>query len=347
MLLVVMRACEGCRRRKIKCDAATTNTWPCSACVRLKLHCVPPMVQYDRDLASNQGTQDQAASAGDFRDDSSGSGEDEYTTRQLRLSQQKPVNMAGSSYMAHRTAPDYRQISPPEHSPPTDSGGMQYSHLSQQPSAAEGLEPNMPTLQEFHNISAYPTHSSVQHNDQWVTDDGYTTAAANVSGVLEQLKIDDSGVGELNHFWFLYYYHANMYKANYISAQGRRLAETPAYEPWAEDFEANPSFVPGTHDFAVRIRPEDMPSEDEALDLFDVYFRDIHPYLPIVNKASFYRQWNTSRDSISPLLLEAMFATSSRINATFGRRSEDRSHGMKWISMATSEYEAAVLLVFY
>jgi hypothetical protein len=40
--LKVMRACEGCRRRKIKCDAATTNTWPCSACIRLKLHCVRP-----------------------------------------------------------------------------------------------------------------------------------------------------------------------------------------------------------------------------------------------------------------------------------------------------------------
>jgi len=37
-----MRACEGCRRRKIKCDAATTNTWPCSACIRLKLSCVRP-----------------------------------------------------------------------------------------------------------------------------------------------------------------------------------------------------------------------------------------------------------------------------------------------------------------
>lgn len=37
-----MRACEGCRKRKIKCDAATTNTWPCSACIRLKLHCVRP-----------------------------------------------------------------------------------------------------------------------------------------------------------------------------------------------------------------------------------------------------------------------------------------------------------------
>jgi hypothetical protein len=41
-MAIVMRACEGCRRRKIKCDAATTNTWPCSACIRLKLHCVRP-----------------------------------------------------------------------------------------------------------------------------------------------------------------------------------------------------------------------------------------------------------------------------------------------------------------
>ena len=50
----VMRACEGCRRRKIKCDAATTNTWPCSACVRLKLTCVPPTASYERE-ESNGG----------------------------------------------------------------------------------------------------------------------------------------------------------------------------------------------------------------------------------------------------------------------------------------------------
>jgi hypothetical protein len=48
----VMRACEGCRRRKIKCDAATTNTWPCAACTRLKLTCIPPTVSYEKDSTS-------------------------------------------------------------------------------------------------------------------------------------------------------------------------------------------------------------------------------------------------------------------------------------------------------
>ena len=51
-----MRACEGCRRRKIKCDAATTNSWPCAACIRLKLNCVPPTVSYDKDFNSNSQT---------------------------------------------------------------------------------------------------------------------------------------------------------------------------------------------------------------------------------------------------------------------------------------------------
>ncbi len=69
-----MRACEGCRRRKIKCDAATTNTWPCSACIRLKLHCVPPTVNYDRDFPPNgQGFEPERVEY-----ESGGSGDDDY-----------------------------------------------------------------------------------------------------------------------------------------------------------------------------------------------------------------------------------------------------------------------------
>lgn len=59
-----MRACEGCRRRKIKCDAATTNSWPCGACQRLKLQCVPPMVQYDREYSTNPSNPDFAIDFG-------------------------------------------------------------------------------------------------------------------------------------------------------------------------------------------------------------------------------------------------------------------------------------------
>jgi hypothetical protein len=59
----VMRACNGCRKRKIKCDAATTNTWPCSACTRLKLICVPPTIGQDGDpLGPGEGSEADPAS---------------------------------------------------------------------------------------------------------------------------------------------------------------------------------------------------------------------------------------------------------------------------------------------
>jgi len=126
----------------------------------------------------------------------------------------------------------------------------------------------------------------------------------------------------------------NFFLASYINRQGQDLAQHPAYEPW-EEFQANPSFMPSQHEFAVKIRPEDMPSDEECQELFDIFFTHVHPYLPIVNKAAFFAQWEHSRQNISPLLLEAMFACAARLQAT----NEDPMRGMKWISMATRHIE--------
>jgi hypothetical protein len=82
------------------------------------------------------------------------------------------------------------------------------------------------------------------------------------------------------------------------------------------------------HEFAVRIPKEDMPTREEAAEMFSIFFNHIHPYIPIINKATFYRLWNASRDQISPLLLETIFACA-------GRLTTDPSKGLKWIAMAS------------
>ena len=71
-----MRACEGCRRRKIKCDAVTTNQWPCASCQRLRATCTPPTVNHDR-THTGGGQIFGLERVLDF-DQSDGSGEDDY-----------------------------------------------------------------------------------------------------------------------------------------------------------------------------------------------------------------------------------------------------------------------------
>jgi hypothetical protein len=73
-----------------------------------------------------------------------------------------------------------------------------------------------------------------------------------------------------------------------------------------------------------------MPDDETALQYFDLYFLNVHPYVPVLNKALFYHQWHTDRDSISPLILEAIFAIA-------GRLADEPSEGLQWLALATSK----------
>ena len=113
--------------------------------------------------------------------------------------------------------------------------------------------------------------------------------------------------------------------APYISQQKKNLAEAPALEEFDEYVRNLP--LPSGPDLTVRIPPELMPSERQALQYFDIFFEHVHPYVPVINRLYFYQQWHTNRDSISPLILEAVFACA-------GGMSEDPTQGSKWLALA-------------
>lgn len=81
----------------------------------------------------------------------------------------------------------------------------------------------------------------------------------------------------------------------------------------------------------IRIPPELMPDEETALHYFDIYFNNIHPYVPVLNKTLFYQQWHGDREAISPLILEAMFAHA-------GKLADEPSQGQQWLALATREF---------
>lgn len=106
----------------------------------------------------------------------------------------------------------------------------------------------------------------------------------------------------------------------------KALAETPAQEEYEVQLPASVSM-----DHTVRVPPEMMPSEEQALQYFDYFFTNVHPYCPVINKAYFYQQWQSARDSISPLMLEAIFACSTLMLG-------DIEEGSRWLALATSQY---------
>jgi hypothetical protein len=181
-----MRACEGCRRRKIKCDAATTNTWPCSACIRLKLHCIPPTVTYDG--GQSQGFEPERAEY------ESGSGDDEYHNH-LPLQQhlQAAQKSSQQSYPQQMPYSDHSNGYQPLSYAPSSTGQqtIQFASMSgptvmDNHFATQTSFP-MPPMQQPLQQQQQPHSPELYQQDQYGTQD--------LADYLGDLKMDEAGTG--------------------------------------------------------------------------------------------------------------------------------------------------------
>ncbi|KAH6619263.1 hypothetical protein B0J18DRAFT_239553 [Chaetomium sp. MPI-SDFR-AT-0129] len=287
-----MRACEGCRRRKIKCDAATTNTWPCSACVRLKLHCVRPNGFDGSDSQVYEAAQSQFDTAhvpDSFRP-------------QLPLHDQQLLAQApktGSLYPPHTSYQDptglYHPVQYAEHQPVAHN--LTYGPVDQQYAAQTAAFPT-PPLQ----------HAPTPGSPAGTLQSDY--AQQDLADLLGSLKVDEAGT------------------APYLNS---KLQATREEEPAVEDGDEYKTFLPpltAGPGSKIRIPPELMPDDDTVLQYLDLYFVNAHPYVPVLDKSYFYHQWHNNRGSISPLLLEAMFAIA-------GRLADEPAQGQQWLALAT------------
>ncbi|ORY57169.1 uncharacterized protein BCR38DRAFT_490148 [Pseudomassariella vexata] len=303
--LKVMRACEGCRRRKIKCDAATTNTWPCSACIRLKLHCVRPNGQYDGSPTETQYE----------RSDYDGT-QMQDSFRQMPMQQQSM--MGGHSkpgmYGAPGPYPDNQDVYQTVQYP-GGSGGQHNMHYTTIPPPVGMMDQSYAPANVFptppmHQQTAHSESSPESyHQDQYGQHD--------VADLLGTLKIDERGT------------------APYLNKKQslRNLQEEEPVLEEVDDFKMPLPPITTGPGLKIRIPPELMPDEETILHYFDLYFVNVHPYVPVLNKAHFYQQWNSNRESISPLVLEAIFAVA-------GRLADEPAQGQQWITLASKHADS-------
>ncbi|SPQ18331.1 be58ca52-ac8b-4225-b3c4-c3ec358facfd [Thermothielavioides terrestris] len=298
--LKVMRACEGCRRRKIKCDAATTNTWPCSACIRLKLHCVRPNGLDSGDSQVYEPSQPQ------------------FEAAQIPDSFRQQLPLQDQQLLAH--APKQGALYPPQTSY-QDAAGLYHSvqYTESQPVPHElqyAPVPHQPVgVVDQHyttQTSAFPT-PPLQHAPQPDSpEDTFQSeyAQQDLADLLGSLKVDEAGT------------------APYLNSKMRHLREE---EPAVEDGDEYKTLLPPLTTgpgLKIRIPPELMPDDDTVLHYLDLYFVNAHPYVPVLDKNYFYHQWHNNRESISPLLLEAIFAIA-------GRLADEPAQGQQWLALAT------------
>lgn len=292
--LKVMRACEGCRRRKIKCDAATTNSWPCAACKRLKLTCVPPVGGVDGDLSAIDTNVDQFGT-GPVSAPPQGFPGDHLQYHEY--GSQTDLAQSLSAYEGRDPTQGYNQQ------------GYAFSaipHLSQDHlSTSQQTTVQQQRMQSFNSTSGYvQSVGSPQSTDSITAED--------LADNLGDLRIDDSGI------------------APYIRQQNGSATEAPA--PIVDDDEDLPAFstIAGSQ---IRIPPALMPSDEEAKRSFQDYFQHVHPYVPVLCRQHFVRQWQQNRESISPLLLEAVLACAGQV-------SDDPAGGSQWLALANRHEES-------
>ncbi|RKU48254.1 hypothetical protein DL546_005388 [Coniochaeta pulveracea] len=319
-----MRACEGCRRRKIKCDAATTNTWPCAACQRLKLHCVRPngydgsstdlqtyedvpQGQYDAMPASQEGYQQAAP----------------MHEQQLIAAMPRPPPSGGmyAPQMSYQNPSTMYQQIPYQQASNMQSADMQPSNMQAhmqystmpQPQTHGGNQEDP----SYSHQSAFPTPPLPHGLPQDDSSPGaYSQASAynqgDLSDLLGSLNVNEAGT------------------APYLNSKMRRKTgdlEEPVLED-ADDYKsALPPLATGPG-LKIRIPPELMPDEETCIHYFDLYFQHVHPYVPVLDKQQFYQQWHSNRESLSPLIIEAVFAIA-------GRLADEPSQGQQWLALAT------------
>ena len=260
---------------------------------------MPPTVNYNRTHVAG-GHLSGLERVLDF-DNSSGSGDDDYNIPQ---GDQQSYEIGGEAPHPASTSSAYNESIGVFHQPIyTDKfESNPYTYDSASGIAVHSLDGSYPDQASYMTHPALPTAES----GDWSSDQ---FSAANIAEALGELKIDETGI------------------APYIFQQKKSLAEAPAMEE-AEARLPPVKFGAGS---TIRIPPELMPSEDQAMEYFDLFFRDIHPYVPVISRSYFYQQWHHDRKSISPLLLEAIFACA-------GRLADEPAQGAQWLALASSKH---------
>ncbi|CCG81925.1 putative C6 finger domain protein [Taphrina deformans PYCC 5710] len=303
--LKITRACESCRRRKVRCDAPHVAPGDsCTSCRRLNVECVLQQLGVeDERLDRIQSGYDK-----DERTLRTTSKSD-YITRDITAqtlatpANSSPRSMTGSDSGTHLRV--------------QSSGSGRDRSGSSNASTRPGPMPIPVSLSTSENVQV----SSLSNSAMLDAGDSTLLAGENtLTDIFGNLNITLSGraafVDDDQHRGLPPYSTATFHK----NLSGMSVVDSPGYPVSFEEIE------------------DYLPVEDLAASLISLYFENVHPYLPVVNKTVFYQDWLSSkRRSMSPYLLLSLFACAARYSSDIRVRlhsNDPSSAGDLWYTLA-------------
>lgn len=268
----------------------------CTSCRRLRIECVTQNL--NKDAVANNDNGSLSRSSGEDEDDEALRGQSQFQT----------VSMQDSSgtYVS-------RSISP--HSAPELSGAGFMSHRS----ALDSRSLPKPMTLDTQSVDLQP--ASLSQSDQ--------DSASSLTPLTYQ---NGSGANTLTTIFGDFDTQFNG-RAAFLGDM--RPPQTVRGNPAShssrvdQDKPSRPTY-PVTFEQIEAV----LPAEDLAISLIDLYFREIHVYLPVLSRTVFYRDWlGKGRRFMSPILLLSVFAAAARLSddpRVLARADDSSSRGDLW-----------------
>ncbi|KAI8093360.1 fungal-specific transcription factor domain-containing protein [Halteromyces radiatus] len=283
----VSRACEQCRRKKIKCLGSPPT---CNNCITLGIQCHylestkkrgPPKGYIE---AIEGRLQRLEALLGSFTQ------EDDPRSQAILAELNTPLETAYGELV--RPRPLHHTSLQDLDGVPNSMMHMKSETLSDQDSNSSNYNQIRSDHMEKNNTEKYHTEGNEQRSPQQRPDQ------------LDNLSIDDSGqlryYGKSSGFDML---HSNKNLKN-------------------GSIHFNSNDLKSAREGKIAVDPYELPPDDLSQHLLDLYFNTFYPWLPLLHKDSFFERLNSKDNPPPALLLNAIYAITSRLSSDSRVRSD-------------------------
>lgn len=306
-------ACQVCHMRKVRCNMG--EEFPCGNCKAFKIECIPREGRSKRKKNPPDGNSKPKPAINGTR-------------KRVESSDLGSISATETSASASFGPEDTHSAGEHLSSGFSTIGGADSERIGEHGGNSVGGNSNGSTFGAFGS----PTSPSSTGTSSSIASSASTSSATNsnangallkklqehvrVKGTARQLS--DAKPGYIAHRMFEQSTSANVLRSligtSTVGEGGGILEEVLVQRVLHAHSEQSNSCLAATAHGSLQYALL-LPSPEVSDHLIDIYFKYVHPYIPVINRREFLKQYRIDRDSPSILLRQAIYSAATRLSS--------------------------------